>query len=84
MRGVQQGLDAAREYHRWRWEDLRMRAELTPKSLLGNGPTVAVEFDTAGSIGSDIPIHHWAVYYFDVRGGRVVGFREYNGDEILG
>ncbi len=58
-----------------------MRADLTQQSLMSNGPTIAIEFDTVGSIGAGLPIHHWAIYYFDVGSGKVVGFREYNGDE---
>lgn len=52
MRGIQQGAKAVEEYHRWRWEELRMRATLTQRSLLVNGATVAIEFDTLGTIGS--------------------------------
>ncbi len=80
-RGQRQGIPEVAEYHRWRWEDLKMRTPVFLTGMTSNAHTVAVEFRIDGTIADSLRVKHPAVYFMDVLGGKVVGFREYNGDE---
>ena len=78
MRGKKQGVSEVAEYHRWRWEDLRMRfGSFEQRGVTTNGETFVTEFHVEGTICGGMRYKHPAVYVFDVCCEKVICFSEF-------
>ena len=73
------GKRAIAAYFRFVGQELKVRAKVTTVSITSNANTVGFEFQVKGTAAGK-PTNTQNVVFFDVRGDKIIGFREYFGN----
>lgn len=79
FRNSNTGKNATAAYFQYVSQELQVRAKVTPISITSNGNTVCYEFRVEGTAAGK-PTDTQNTVFFDVRGEKISGFREYFGN----